>query len=196
MNKFIKIISLTIILFSVVFLGLYLVGKYVLPDIFGTTNIVTEAPLAVSGESILNKRAPSFSLPDTSGSYKTLTQYFGVPTVIIFWATWDKKSADELNIIDKYYINESNQAKLIKVLSINSQEDVSIASSFVRRGGYKTETVFDTFGDVSTSYNVKSLPTIYFISDKGVVEDVYVGVLSERMFGEKVDRLLSKKGVQ
>lgn len=177
-------------------IGFYLAGKYILPDIFGDVNLENEAPKAVLGESVLNKKAPAFSLPDINGDRKILAQFFGVPTVIVFWATWSPESANQLKILDDYKRNVGEQANLVHLISINSQEDPSIASSFIKRGGYGTVALVDTFGDISNSYNVKSLPTAYFITRDGVVEDIYAGVISERLFVEKVDNLIRIGSVQ
>jgi peroxiredoxin len=177
-------------------LGFYLAGKYILPDIFGEVNLENEAEKAVLGESVLGKKAPAFSLPDINGDRKILAQFFGVPTVVVFWSTWSPESTNQLKILDDYKRNVSEQAILVHLVSINSQEDPSIASSFIKRGGYGTVALVDVFGDVSNLYNVKSLPTSHFITRDGVVEDIYTGVISERLFVEKVDNLIRIGSVQ
>ena len=76
------------------------------------------------------------------------------------------------------------------MITIDSLEDTSIVKSFIRRGEYKISAGLDITGVVSNDYNVRSLPTAYFIDREGVVEEIYTGVLSESMIVDKVDNLL------
>jgi peroxiredoxin len=196
MKKYIKIIIFGIIALLFISGGFYFIRKYILPEIFGTVDLGSEAKKALPGENLLGKRAPEFNLPNVLGSRTTLSQFFGIPTILVFWATWNKESADEIQIVDRYMINQKEQSSLVNIVSINSQEDRSIASSFIKRGGYSLVSALDTFEEVSNSYNIKTLPTIYFISRSGVVKEVHTGLLSENTFVEKVDSLLKQKGVE
>jgi peroxiredoxin len=167
-----------------------------LPQIIGDTGVVEEAPIAAPGESLLEKRAPNFVLSDIDGDRTTLAQFYGVPSVVTFWATWNRDSADQVRILDDYGVNDAEQARLVNRIAINSQEDPSIVRSFIRRGSYDLHALADPFGEASSKYNIKSLPTTYFISRSGVVKDIHVGLLNERGFVEKVDNLLKQNALQ
>ena len=60
----------------------------------------------------------------------------------------------------------------------------------MKRGAYNVSIGLDLSGDVSNQYNIKSLPTTYFIGKDGVVKEIYTGVLSESMIVDKVENLL------
>lgn len=185
-----------VFLLLLLFTGFYGIGKYILPDVLGTMDVENKIQRPISGESVLHKKAPEFNIPDSNGKRTTLSQFFGTPTVIIFWSTWNKASADQISILDEYIRLSKIQSSLVNILAINSQEDPSVVLSFVRRGGYVVPVLLDATGDVSQTYNVKDFPTLYFISKDGVVNEVYTGILSKSVIVEKVDSLLKKTSVE
>lgn len=176
--------------------GFYIAGKYILPQIVGSTDLAAEIPQAVPGQSLLGRRAPNFALSDLAGDRTALSQYYGAPAIVTFWATWSADAADQVKILDDYARNDSEQARLVNVVAIDSQEDPSIVASFMERGGYGTKALLDPFGEASSRYDVKGLPTTYFISRDGAVKEIYAGILSERVLVEKVDNLLKQSTVQ
>ncbi len=187
MNKNLKISMFIILGVFLLFILVYISGKYILPDLVGSVdenNNITQM-----GEKLLNKQAPHFDLADNLGNRVKLSQFANIPVVLIFWATWNAESADQVKIVDDYIAREKNQA-LVQFLAINSLEDSSLAKAFIRRGGYKVPFALDTLGEVSERYNIKSLPTVYFISKDRVVREVYTGVLSERMLVDKIEQIL------
>ncbi len=176
--------------------GLYFIGRYILPDIIGEVSLEDEARIAVPGESLLNRRAPAFNLPNALDGRGKLSDYYGAPLVLFFWATWNETSSDQLRIFDDYLKNNPEQASLIRLVAINSQEDASVAESFVKRGKYSMDALADAYGEVSSAYGVKGLPSTFFISREGEVVDVHSGPLSEATFVDKVDKFLGAGGVQ
>ena len=192
---FLAFISFTLLLL-IICVGVYGIGKYVLPDILGTTDVENTIQKPIPGESILYKKAPEFNIPSIEGRQTSLSDFFGIPTVIVFWSTWNRGSADQISILDEYITQEKVQSSLINILAINSQEDQSIVKSFIRRGGYTIPVLLDTAGDISQMYNIKDFPTMYFISRNGAVKEIHTGTLNRSIFVEKVDSLLKQNGVE
>ena len=90
------------------------------------------------------------------------------------------------------YLSENGE-NLFKIITINNQEDRSTVFNFIERGGYKIRVLLDQSGQAGESYKIKTLPTTYFLDKAGVIKDVFVGVLSERMLVDKVEKTL--KGI-
>ncbi|MES2006647.1 MAG: TlpA disulfide reductase family protein [Patescibacteria group bacterium] len=171
------------LLFLVVMLG----GTYFLPQL---TEGITTTNGEVEKSERVGARAPYFDLPNLSGDHVTLAALADRPLVILFWATWSEQSTDALHILDEYIAEHQKDAALVSFITINSQEEKSLVSSFMRRGGYQTPVVLDALGKVSGEYEVKSLPTFYFVDRTGVVRAEYAGVLSKSMLGDKVEQAL------
>jgi peroxiredoxin len=173
------------LIFGLVYFG----GLKLLPD-----SVKNSSSKTTGGSSVSNKIGSSasfFDLPDIKNNRIKLTDFNGTPTVIFFWSTWDSGGADQVKIFDDYVAQEaSNGRSLVKIVGIDSQEDLSIASSFIRRGGYSIPIAVDTNGSVSEEYGVKAIPTIFFIDSSGVIREVWSGVLSVSQIVDKVEVIL------
>jgi peroxiredoxin len=195
MKSHIKTATIAILSIVIAFGGLYFAGKYILPDITGSSDVVLTGESKKIG-AFIGSRAPAFNLRDMSGKNIRLADFAGAPTIVVFWSTWNKDSADQIKIIDDYSRDYKDRAGLVHIVAINSQEDESVVSSFIRRGGYITSSLLDTFGDVTNLYSVHSLPTFFFIGRDGVIHDTEIGIMSEKVLVEKVENLLKKVSVQ
>ena len=139
---------------------------------------------------LIGRQAPFFDLPDVTGNHVKVSDFIDMPLAVVFWSTWNDAAADQMHILDQYLASHVVQAELVKIIAIDSQEERSIVSSFLRRGGYTVPTLVDSSGATSESYKIKSLPTTYFIDRSGVIQDAYAGVLNEKMLAEKIERIV------
>jgi peroxiredoxin len=187
--KHIHIITVCVIvvvligLFSVLYLG----GLEFVPSFVGQP---ADVSLPVSGTGLLGNRLPFFDLPDLAGNHVSSTDFTDMPLVIVFWSTWNVQAADEVHILDQYLSDQPSQSRLVKVIAIDSQEELSVVSSFMKRGGYIVETLLDTQGLTSEHYGIKSLPTLYFVDRTGVIREVYSGMVSESTLMNKIEKIL------
>ncbi len=173
---------------AALFLLVYFGGSNLLPNIAGAPQESTTVPQ--QGSSLMGRQAPYFDLPDLSGTHVKSTQFARTPIVVVFWSTWNSQAADQIQILDQYIARASTEARLVPAIAINSQEERSLVSSFMNRGGYRVQMLLDVRGITTGDYQIKSLPTLYFIDGAGVVRDVYVGVLSEKMLKDRVGQIL------
>ena len=186
-----KYISSAIVSLVVLFYTLRFVGISILPDITGTISETSQTVRDVEKGVLLGRQAPLFDLPDARGGRVKSSQYIGVSGVVVmFWATWNKESADQVKIFDDYLTHHAGDRTPVQLIAVNSQEDASVASSFIRRGSYAVPFALDTYGDVSQSFKIKSLPTTYFVGRDGNVQEIYVGLLSEGMIVDKIEQIL------
>ena len=175
-------IAVIVTLFFVVYLG----GGALVLDVTGENTTV--AP--ISGVGLLNNRLPYFDLPTLAGDRVRSGDFTDTPLVIVFWSTWNTQAADEIHILDQYLADTTSQNRLVKVVAIDSQEEKSVVSSFMRRGGYQVQTLLDAEGITSEHYSIKSVPTFFFVDRAGVIREVYSGVLSQRVLMNKIEKIL------
>lgn len=188
-----KTSHLVILLGSIAALGalftaLYLGGSALVLGVAGEPEESSGIP--ASGAGLLGAELPYFDLPDLAGGRVRSTDFTDTPLVVVFWATWNAQSADEMHILDEYLESGSAQSRLVKIVAINSQEEKSIVASFMNRGGYEVSALLDTQGLASERYAVKSLPTFYFADRTGAIREIYVGMLSQRALMNKVEKIL------
>lgn len=66
------------------------------------------------------------------------------------------------------------------VLSVSIQEGYPAVENFIAQYGLEYPFLMDTDGRISSSYNVLSTPTTYFIDQDGVIINILPGVLTEQ----------------
>ena len=73
---------------------------------------------------------------------------------------------------------------------MNSQEDKSVVKNLIDRGGYNVPVLLDSTGEAGEVYGVVTLPTSFFIDGKGIIREVYIGIMSQKMIGDKGEQIL------
>lgn len=169
-------------LFGVVYLG----GSSLVLDVAGQN--ATDVP--VSGVGLLNNRLPYFDLPNLTEDRVRSSDFTDTPLVIVFWSTWNTQSADQIHILDQYLADQTSRRQLVKIVAIDSQEEKSVVSSFIKRGGYQVQTLLDTQGIASGQYALKSVPTFFFVDRTGVIREIYSGVVSQRVLMNKIEKIV------
>jgi hypothetical protein len=187
MKKNILIIALILIIPIIIFFLLKISGNSFLPNLFSENKVSVDSGIS-SKDKLLNKKVPYFDLLSLENKRIKFGDYVNKPLVIIFWTTWNIEGVNQLKIVDDYL--SSNNNNIASILMINSQEDESVVKSFIRRGGYNVTTALDSNGNATQNFNIKSLPTAFFVDKDGIVHEVYSGVLSKSMLMGKVEQLI------
>lgn len=190
MKKIIYIVLISIILISGIFFLIRLGSRNIVKELVGIDNKVNTDINSPQIDKLLDKKVPYFDLPNLSGERIKLSSYIDKPFVIIFWATWNVESANQLKIIDEYLLSEEKKDKLVPIISINNQEEESLVKSFIKRGDYEVPVGLDVNGSMGEDFKLRSLPVSFFIDRDGVIREVYAGVLSRSMLVDKLELLL------
>lgn len=190
MKNNIKFSAIVLFVTVLIFFLVFIIGKSILPDFLGNTVSNSQTSYPTDDEKLLDKKAPDFDLPDNAGNRIKLAYFSNTPSMLVFWSTWNTESANQIKILDDYLSNKKIDSSIFNIVTIDSMEDSSIVKSFIRRGGYNVPVAMDTEGYISNYYNVKSLPTTFFIDKDGIIKEIYTGVLSVDMIVDKVENLL------
>ncbi len=119
--------------------------------------------------------APDFRLVLADGSSLALSDLQGRPVLINFWATWCPPCRSEMpDIIDRYNQNADD----LVVLAINTREGLDLVEPFTEQFGITMPVVLDQTGDIMNLYEVRSMPTSYFIGRDGRIVMRWVGLMS------------------
>jgi len=79
----------------------------------------------------------------------------------------------------------------VVVIGINQREDASVLSSFARELQVQFPIGVDRDGAINARYQVRALPSTFFIDRHGVIRDVVVGgPMDAALLHSKVDTLL------
>ena len=134
--------------------------------------------------------APDFTVYDAQGNPVRLSDYFGKPIVLNFWASWCGPCQMEMPDFQEKYeqLGESVQFLMINMTDGN-RETVEIASSFLADAGYTFPVFYDTASEAAMVYSAYSLPTTYFIDAQGNPIARAVGAISAETLQQGIDMI-------
>ena len=91
-------------------------------------------------------------------------------------------------------VYEKFSSKGLVILAVNStiQDDPVSAQRFAKENGLTFPVLLDSSGIVTKQYQVRALPTTYFIDHQGIIRDFALGgPLSEAYLVSQVETLLA-----
>jgi len=136
--------------------------------------------------------APDFTLTSTEGQKYTLSELRGQAVVLNLWATWCPPCRAEMPTLQKLY--EEYRQKGLVVLAINStvQDTAAAIPAFVEQYGLTFPILLDEKGEASRAYQLRSLPSSYFIGRDGIIREVVIGgPMSEALLRTRIETILS-----
>ena len=137
------------------------------PSTEESTEVSTEASTVATTEAP-DLSAPDFTVYDAEGNEVKLSDYFGKPIVLNFWASWCGPCKMEMPYFEEVYQQIGDRVQFLMINSTDgSSETVETASTFIAEQGYTFPVFYDTDFEASINYQAFSLPTTYFISAEG-----------------------------
>lgn len=142
-------------------------------------------------EDIKKNTAPDFTVLDKDGNTVRLSEKFGKPVVINFWATWCPPCKQELPDFDKLCKEYGDRVVFMMVnLTDGYRDTVDGTKRFVSGKGYTFPVYFDTKDNAASAYNVSSIPQTTFIDAKGNIYTTRIGAMNEAMLRIYLNALL------
>jgi len=132
--------------------------------------------------------APEFALKNLSGQMVRLSDFKGKPVLINFWATWCGPCRAEFPELERASAEDAGKLVIIGVNSTALDQPAAV-KSFAAEMGATFPIVLDETGQVSKMYQIKGLPTSFFIDRNGVVNEVFVGPVNKAYIEAKLKEL-------
>jgi peroxiredoxin len=139
--------------------------------------------------------APDFTLTDINGRTVSFSDFRGKVILLNFWATWCTACIDEMDSLNKAYLDMRDKGFVVIGISIDQSR--AVVSDFVKRKGLKFPVLLDPEKEVYFDrYAVFGLPTSFLIDRRGYIRQRYIGEMDwqEKDFVDKVHNLLNEKG--
>jgi thiol-disulfide isomerase/thioredoxin len=134
--------------------------------------------------------APDFTVYDADGNAAKLSDFFGKPLVVNFWASWCGPCKSEMPYFDKAAAERDDVTILMVNLTDGQRDTVESVTKFAEKEGYTFPLWFDTELSAANAYYVYSIPMTVFIAADGTLADYHTGAMSEEMLNAYLDLLV------
>lgn len=179
MKNYIKVIvyilSFLIIIIAAVFGYKYLTNNYVPEE-----NI----------EEVSSKKAEDFTVLNNNEEKVKLSDFFGKPIVVNFWATWCGPCRGELPEFEEYYKKYNGEIEFLMVnLTDGYNDTVEGVKEFVKKNNYEFPVYFDIEYSASNTYKLYSIPQTLFIDREGNIIKTYIGMINKDALENYINEL-------
>lgn len=135
-------------------------------------------------------QAPDFVVYDQAGNAVHLSDYFGKPIVLNFWASWCGPCKMEMPHFQEKYLALDNQVHFLMInMTDGSRETVDSAAAFITEHEYTFPVFYDTESYAAMVYGAYSLPTTYFINAQGHAIAQAIGAIDSDTLQQGIDMI-------
>jgi len=170
---------------------------YILLTIAGISWIILSADPSVSSSSAdlsapqVGFKAPDFTLKTEAGESYTLSELKGQAVLVNLWATWCRPCRAEMPAIQKIYDEYKDEGFIVLAVNMTVQDDPFNISPFVAEHNLNFPILLDITGDVGKAYQLRSLPSSFFINREGIISEVVIGgPMAEALLRTRVEKIL------
>ena len=153
---------------------------------------VPDTPADTTPEQNPNQ-ALDFTVQDWEGNMVKLSDFFGKPIVLNFWASWCPPCKAELPDFDDACKKYDGEVVFLMVnMTDNQMETVEVAKDFIKTYGYDFPVYFDVSYEAAMVYGVRSIPQTYFINAEGEAVATATGMISAAQLEQGISMIYSE----
>jgi len=119
--------------------------------------------------------APLFTLETFRGGEIDIADLKGQPLILNFWASWCPPCRAEMPDFQQAWEEYRDSGLVIIGVNATYQDSLNEMQSFIASNQLTFPILLDTRGSVSSLYQVRSLPTTFFINSEGVITKTIIG---------------------
>jgi peroxiredoxin len=135
--------------------------------------------------------APAFELKTPEGESISISDLRGQAVLVNLWATWCPPCRAEMQSIEKIYQEYKDRGFTVLAVNMTYQDDPLAILPFVNAQALTFPILLDETGALAQTYQLRSLPSSYFIRRDGIVNEVVIGgPMSEALLRTRVEDIL------
>ena len=152
------------------------------------TGISTAGAIPAPREGFL---APDFSLRTHAGEIITLSNLRGQAVLVNLWATWCPPCRAEMPAMQKLYDEYKDQGFVVLAVNMTYQDNPQAVLPFMQEYNLNFPILFEQTGDMAGKYELRSLPSSFFIDRDGIIQEVVIGgPMSEALLRTRIEAIL------
>lgn len=132
--------------------------------------------------------APDFTLGSTRATRVSLSELRGKIVILNFWTTWCGYCAVEVPALESIHNEYGPQG--VVVLAINQGESLQTVERYAWDHGIHFTVWLDEDAWAGNIYQVRGIPTTYYIDREGVIRAVFRGTRTYEQFVAQLEELL------
>ncbi|MGD9677069.1 MAG: TlpA family protein disulfide reductase [Vulcanibacillus sp.] len=133
---------------------------------------------SIQGEVI--SLAPDFTVYDAQGNEVRLSDFFGTPIVLNFWASWCSPCKNEMPHFNEAYAEFKDEVVFLMVDVVDGQRETQEkGQKYVEDEGFNLPIYFDNEQEAANTYELMYIPTTILISAEGNIAGVYKGTIDK-----------------
>lgn len=130
---------------------------------------------------------------DSEGKAVKLSDFYGKPVVMNFWATWCGYCKQEMPDFQEAYEEYGEEVEFLFINSTDgSRETREKAAAYLEEQGYTVPAFYDEDLEAVYTYSVNSLPTTILLDKKGRVAAYAPGLMEKDTLVGALDILLEE----
>ena len=135
--------------------------------------------------------APDFELKTTEGETIKLSELRGQAVLVNLWATWCPPCRAEMPAIEKVYNDYKDQGFVVLAVNMTYQDTFADIAPFIDEYSLTFPILLDETSEVGTAYQLRSLPSSFFIDRDGIIREVVIGgPMAEALLRTRVEEIL------
>jgi len=134
--------------------------------------------------------APDVTVYREDGSAVQLSDFFGKPIVLNFWASWCGPCKQEMPDFHEAFLAQGDEIHFLMINATTGRETVETAADFIAQQEYTFPVFYDTTTEAAMTYGAYSLPTTFFIDAQGNAVAQAVGSISADILQQGLDMIV------
>ncbi|MBE6083288.1 MULTISPECIES: TlpA family protein disulfide reductase [Tissierellales] len=133
-------------------------------------------------------KAPDFTVLDADGNTVKLSDMFGKPIVLNFWASWCLACKSEMPEFNKVYKETGDDVTFMMIDLVDGQQETKEkGEQYIKKQDFSFPVYFDIKQDAADTYGIVSLPTTIFIDKDGYIITGAEGAIDAKTLKNGID---------